>query len=67
MPETRYFNKFFKMNKTRTLMHSLKEQIECIKNMLLPRKTDYYFKSYNVSNITSLVCNNGMDRDIKKL
>ena len=55
---SRYFNKFLKMNKTRTFMHSLKEQIECIKNMLLPRKTDYYFKSYNVSNITSLVTNN---------
>ena len=54
----RYFNKFLKMNKTRNFMHSLKEQIECIKNMLLPRKTDYYFKSYNVSNITSLVTNN---------
>ena len=39
-------------------MHSLKEQIECIKNMLLPRKTDYYFKSYNVSNIASRVTNN---------
>ena len=57
----RYFNKFLKMNKTRTFMHSLKEQIECIKNMLLPRKTDYYFKSYNVSNITSLVTNNVRD------
>ena len=58
MVYSRYFNKFLKMNKTRTFMHSLKEQIECIKNMLLPRKTDYYFKSYNVSNITSLVTNN---------
>ena len=46
------------MNKTRTFLHGLKEQIECIKNMLLPRKTDYYFKSYNVSNMTSLVTNN---------
>ena len=54
----RYFNNFLKMNKTRTFMHSLKEQIECIKNMLLPRKTDYYFKSYNVSNIASRVTNN---------
>ena len=54
----RYFNKFLKMNKTRTFMHSLKEQIECIKNMLLPRKTDYDFKSYNLSNIASLVTNN---------
>ena len=54
----RYFNKFLKMNKTRTFMHCLKEQIECIKNMLLPRKTDYYFKSYNVSNIASRVTNN---------
>ena len=59
--QSRYFNKFLKMNKTRTFMHSLKEQIECIKNMLLPRKTDYYFKSYNVSNITSLVTNNVRD------
>ena len=58
---SRYFNKFLKMNKTRTFMHSLKEQIECIKNMLLPRKTDYYFKSYNVSNITSLVTYNVRD------
>ena len=56
--EVRYFNKFLKMNKTRTFMPSLKEQIECIKNMLLPRKTDYYFKSYNVSNIASRVTNN---------
>ena len=49
-------NKFLKMNKnkTRTFMHSLKEQIECIKNMLL----HYYFKSYNVSNIASRVTNN---------
>ena len=56
------------MNKTRTFMHSLKEQIECIKNMLLPRKTDYYFKSYNVSNIASRVTNNVRNvngRDIK--
>ena len=43
------------MNKTRTFMHSLKEQIECIKKILLPRKTDYYFNSYNVSNIASRV------------
>ena len=57
-PIIRYFNKFLKMNKTRTFMHSLKEQIECIKNMLLPRKKDYYFKSYNVSNIASRVSNN---------
>ena len=28
----RYFNKCLKMNKTRTFMHSLKEQKECIKN-----------------------------------
>ena len=27
-------------------------------NVLLPRKTDYYFKSYNVSNIASRVTNN---------
>ena len=39
-------------------MYSLTEQIECIKNMLLPRKTDYYFESYNVSNIASPVTNN---------
>ena len=51
----RYFDKFLKMNKTRPFMHSLKEQIEFIKNMLLP---DYYFKSYNVSNAASLVTNN---------
>ena len=39
-------------------MHSLIELIACIKNMLLPRKTDYYFESYNVSNIASPVTNN---------
>ena len=39
-------------------MHSLTEQSECIKNMFLPRKTDYYFESYNVSNIASPVTNN---------
>ena len=49
---------FARINKTRTFMHSLKEQIECIKNMLLPRETDYYFKRYNVSNIASRVTNN---------
>ena len=38
-------------------MHSLAEQIESIKNMLLPRKTDYSFESY-VSNIASPVTNN---------
>ena len=36
----RYFNKFLKINITRTFMYSLTEQNERIKNMLLPMKTD---------------------------
>ena len=38
--QDRYFNKFLKIRVTRTFMYSLTEQNECIKNMLLPMKTD---------------------------